>query len=430
MINIPRPPAPYTDFANQFQRGAPGVVPTGKFQIPQATVRPPNGGIGVPGQMQSGLNANDYTFQARIIDLGTDRSSGIDVENQAAMSVKPFSSLQPHSLIFVNPTRDVFTLAQSARTIGNAEDQPINGCCLEYLMDNPHSELTYTAFERAMNPLKADNAIAYSMTVNIANLPGGSVDDMVKMGLLLPSGDKDDMEEMLTGRNKQLESQNPTTAVEEQTLQKDMTDTRDKAVKDLQTARKGIAKILEFTELFDKWRPDGPTLWSSRSDFQNKELDDAAGTSVFSNVVEGHAVVAELTTALKCKVMDTVYIVIRAIVTEDATDSTKIVFTKPEVCILTSRQLQKAFKNADYDLENLGNELRKPTVDGGLRKVARGNEDKYVVLGGWKIGRVVDLHAVPAAAQTARFAFKGVSHYEIMCNIEQCTAFELIRHLM
>jgi len=501
MSVIPTPPAPYTDFANQYQRGRPGVVPTGRIQIPQSNATPPNAQFAIPKQMQSGLNANDYTFQVRLLDVDYDRN-GVSMPNISALSSQPFTALTPYSLLCVCPPDNFMNVNRQI----NEADRPLIGCVLGYLLESGVKQ-TYTAFERALDPTNA-NPRWNSPDMDISAIAGTALKDIVKSGLLLPKASLAELKAMMT------------TKAQKATLQ---------------TMRNAISDVLKNSRLFDKWRVDGASIFStlgtSPGDDRSKELDEASGFATFSTKIEGHGFVSDFTTALKCRVMDTIYVVIRAkaltdaIVKEiedartafgteettlkaliqekadldaelpvleqaytnakgisDAPGSTpadadattaaekavkdkkkeitdkaaeitaqektvqdakdkffqkngdvssssdskdNIKFTSPEVCILTSRQIKQAYKNAGQDLTKMGDELR--TM---MSKTDRPYDGSYVVLGGWKIGKVVDLHGIPAADHQPTSFVKGTNFYEMMLNIERCTAYDLIRHVM
>jgi hypothetical protein len=498
MSVIPTPPAPYTDFANQYQRGTPGVLPTGRIQIPQSNATPPNAQFGIPKQMQSGLNANDYTFQVRLLDVDYNRN-GVSMPNTTALSTQPFTGLTPYSLLCVCPPDNFMNMNQQI----NEADRPLIGCVLGYLLESGVKQ-TYTAFERALDPTNT-NPIWSSADIDISSITNTALGNIVKSGLLLPKATLAELKAMMINR------------AEKATLQ-DM--------------RTNISNVLKNSRLFDKWRVDGASIFStlgtSPGDDRSKEIDEASGFATFSTKIEGHGFVSDFTTALKCHVMDTIYVVIRAIaltdalaqnlenartaiVTEESTlktlnqqkalltselpalekayadakaksdvsgDSTDVQatvdakkavddkkkeitdqesaittqtgklqtakntlrtknadlssstdttirFKSPEVCILTSRQIKQAYNKAGNDIENMGDQLRMM-----LSKSDRTFDNAYVILGGWKVGKVVDLHGIPAADHQPTSMVKGSNFYEMMLNIERCTAYDLIRHVM
>lgn len=389
MSLLPPPPAPYTDFANQYQEGRPGVLPTGGINIPQTQISPPNGGFGLPNQMQSGLNANQYTAQTRILDVEDNRSGSMK-PNSGALSQLPWTTLQPYSLICVGGTDLYWSMSRGV----NPNERPMKGCVLNHLLDRPGSnETKYTAFERAVNP-SADDANV-PLTTQVAPMANSSVGRMVKTGLFLPNGDLSDFKNMLSAKDMQAA---------------------------LATMRVALGELLDETNFFDKFQPDSSVNWTSMGDEHNKEIDEASGFATFGTRSQGHAYVAECTTKLKCHVFDTVYVVIRAIAT--GVDG-KIDLKHPEMCLLTSRQLKKASEKAGGNMDNLGDKLR-----GFMANVDREDSNKYVILGGWKLGKVVDIHGIPAASHKNMTIAKGTSFYEIMLNIERCTALELLRHAM
>ena len=412
MSLVPPPPAPYTDFANQFQKGRPGVLPTGRFNVPQSNISPPNGGFSIPKQMQSGLNANQYTSQVRLLDVDDNRA-GTDVVNDGALSKTPWETLQPYSLICIGGTDDYAFAA--ARSI-NPNDRPMKGCVLDYLMDRPNAKAKpYTAFERAVNAkAKVANTDDITLKKTIPLGAGMSVNAMKNMGLFLPN-------ESLTALKQFMED-------------------KDKSA-DFAIQRNNIAALLDGDKdplspkeglgWFQHFIPDSTVISTTMGDGDKilNELDQASGFGTFGTKIEGHAFVSQCTTQLKCRTMDTVYVVIRAKMESGGGDGANTNFSSPEMCFLTSGQIQKAFREAkgdndDAKLQALGNVLRKT-----MTKVERTEMDKYVVLGGWKLGRVVDIHAIPVGNRNAGF-IKGNSIYEIMLNIERCTAYELVRHVM
>lgn len=400
MSVVPAPPAPYTDFANQYQNGRPGVLPTGNIAVPQSNVTPPNAGFSIPNQMQSGLNANDYTFQIRILDVNEDRNASAK-PNSGALSKQPFSTIQPYSLICIAPTSENLYWSMSRGV--NEADRPLRGCVLEYLLDSPHSkEMNYTAFERAVNPNVDDANVPMRVDVTLPDTM--DIRNMVNTGLFLPIGTLNELKTSLSEMNKA-------------------------AYQKFLDTRSTIGALLESTDFFDKFQVDGSSLWTTLSDERNKEIDEASGFATFSTSIEGHAFVSAFTSKLKCHVMDTVYVVIRAIVNPNASISNGVVMTHPEMCILTSRDMQNAYKSSGSmdDMSGLGSELRKR-----MQSVDRFGPEKgsYVILGGWKVGKVVDTNGVPATGRITTMWGKGVSYYQIMLNIERCTAFELVRHLM
>lgn len=406
-MNVPAPPAPYTDFANQYQKGTPGVLPTGRINVPQSNISPPNAGFSIPNQMQSGLNANQYTSQVRLLDVADNRA-GNQKTNDVALSSTPWQTLQPYSLICIGGQDEYWMASKGV----NPNDRPMMGCVIDYLMDNPRAPIqTYTAFERGVNPTATGGNILLTAEVDLAVVEA-TVDRIKKKGILMGSG--------LSQVKRFLQSFDENDVI-------DVTDQRlvyGNLLQDMGGDKK---------KWFQAFIPDSTVISTTLGDGDQilNELDQASGFGTFGTKVEGHAFVSQCTTKLKCRTMDTVYIVIRAKVDENGgVDKAK--FTSPELCFLTSDQLKKAFRgtpgNDDDDkFDNMGGKLR--SIMENTIGVTRENNGDYVVLGGWKLGRVVDVHAIPIGNRNGGF-IKGQDIYEIMLNIEQCTPFEFMRHLM
>lgn len=400
------------------------MLPTGRINVPQSNISPPNGGFSIPKQMQSGLNANQYTSQVRLLDVDDNRA-GTDVVNDGALSKTPWETLQPYSLICIGGTDDYAFAA--ARSI-NPNDRPMKGCVLDYLMDRPNAKAKpYTAFERAVNAkAKVANTDDITLKKTIPLGTGMSVNAMKSMGLFLPN---ETLTQMKTSMAPDIKKGDGTPDKQ----------ANDLASKKFAIQRNNIAALLDGDKdplspkeglgWFQHFIPDSTVISTTMGDGDKilNELDQASGFGTFGTKIEGHAFVSQCTTQLKCRTMDTVYVVIRAKVEGDGGGGTK--FSSPEMCFLTSGQIQKAFReakgdNGDDKLKALGDVLRNT-----MTKVERTEMDKYVVLGGWKLGRVVDIHAIPVGNRNAGF-IKGASIYEILLNIERCTAYELIRHIM
>lgn len=387
------------------------MVPTGRINVPQANISPPNGGFSVPKQMQSGLNANQYTSQMRILDVDDNRS-GYQKVNDVAISKTPWEKLQPYSLICIGGS-DQFWIRTGTATLSiNPNDRPLSGCVLEYLMDEATSKpKDYTAFERgamlARNGPDTGRAGAIPSLIANVNL-GATMKDVAGMkdcGFLLPNKTLTQLKKLLTSMTKA-------------------------EVTDLATTRIAMGDRLDETGFFNKFFPDSTVISTTLGDGDEalSEIDQASGFSTFGTKIQGHAFVSQCTSKLKCHIMDTVYVVIRAQVAEV---SGKSEFTKPEMCFLTSGQMKQAFRDItgdmDAKLNSLGDQIRNMmTKSVGVTRSGNAN---YVVLGGWKLGKVVDVHAIPVGRRQSGFG-KGLSIYEIMLNIERCTALDLIRHIM
>ena len=357
--------------------------------------------------MQSGLNANQYTSQMRILDVDDNRS-GYQTTNDVAISKTPWEKLQPYSLICIGGS-DQYWMA--SRGI-NPNDRPLSGCVLEYLMDEATSirkDVTdYTAFERGVNAAvpsnfnSADNRANIRLTANVTLAGMKTVDKMKECGFFLPTGTLAQMKAV-------------------------MTDMSDIARFEIEKLRKDMGKALDETGFFNKFIPDSTVISSTFGDGDKilNEIDQASGFSTFGTKIQGHAFVSQCTTKLKCRAMDTVYVVIRAKALDDRAGG--IDFTSPEMCFLTSAQLKHTFRETNGNFDAFGDKIRNSmTKSVGVR---RDGDENYVVMGGWKLGKVVDIHAIPVGDRRAGFV-KGLNIYEIMLNIEQCTAFEFIRHIM
>jgi len=366
--------------------------------------------------MQSGLNANQYTSQVRILDVDDNRD-GNQKTNDAALSTTPWGTLQPYSLVCVGGQEEYMMASKGI----NPNDRPMKGCVIDFLMDRPtQTPKPYTAFERGVNAgLDFDPGtpanIQLKATIPAAGLATGlgnlTVDEMKTTGLFMPGADLQALKNKMSPKGPDIDANKDMT--------KEFLETRGKIG---QLLGKNGATREDLAHWFNLFIPDSTVISTTLGDGDQllNELDQASGFGTFGTKVEGHAFVSQCTTQLKCRTMDTVYIVLRAKVESDSGDAK---FTSPEMCFLTSAQLQKAYREAKT-LDRLGEALRVI-----MDKTDRTDKENYVVLGGWKLGKVVDIHAIPMTDRNAGFV-RGKSIYEILLNIERCTAYELVRHLM
>lgn len=462
---------------------------------------------------KSGLNANNYTSQARPINLTEDGKN-----NKSQNSLE---GLQRYSLIFLKTETQPFYKVRS-------NERPTGACTLQYLMggmdkdgfDEDVSEFdTYgnivpkkaskfeTALRRDMfvtgfTTGRFECKFASQTALQTADAFTSLGDMRIKVGTdgslrkqLALAGGGGDTNLINTANSLKLGIIVPDNVSTTSALRVFLSQEAQKDKNVMAAFRYRMGQLIDglddngaeitnsktLRSLFHTWVLDGANLWAAKgTSLETEDLDEQIGTTIFTDAIEGHAFVADFTHDKdRCRVLDTLYVAVLARISESGGN---ITLKHPVVRKLTSRQLIKAAHQskvgAPDNLDKVGDILRKElfpssknemlskkeakeaalqaelaaltaagttSVDdfnaltakvasAGLAMTEHENTtpDNYVIVGGWKVGRVVDLMGMPTMSNRGRAGVVDRKDhiYQVMCNVEQFGPTELYKWLL